>query len=249
LEHALQYGLLPIVHSSSDPHSTLDAYVTLYIREEVQQEGLTRNIGNFSRFLEAISFSHGSLLNASNIARECQVERKQVESYIEILIDILLAFKLSNFTKKAQRALVSHPKFYFFDAGVYRTLRPKGPLDRPEEIDGAALEGLVAQHLRAWNAYLGNPFDLYYWRTRSGSEIDFILYGSDGLYAVEVKNSSRVRPEDLRSLLSFRQDYPESKLLLLYRGNENLLIQGIHCLPCSEFLQKLKISTRKPMEG
>jgi predicted AAA+ superfamily ATPase len=242
-EDILQFGLLPIVVSSENPQDVLNAYVALYIREEVQSEGLVRHIGNFSRFLEAASFSHASLLNISNVARECGVERKVVEAYIQILEDILLAFKLPVFTKKAQRALAAHPKFYFFDTGVFQSLRPKGPLDRPEEIAGAALEGLVAQHLRAWNAYKGNPYEIFFWRSRSGVEVDFVLYGKDGIYAVEVKNTSRVRPEDLRSLIEFRKDYPRSRSIFLYRGKEKLLIDQVRCIPCERFLKKLSPAT------
>lgn len=132
LDDALQFGLLPIVVSASDPHDVLRAYVSLYVREEVQLEGLVRNIGFFSRFLEGASFSHASLLNVSNIARESGVDRKVVEAYIQILEDILLAFRLPVFAKRSQRAVVSHPKFYFFDTGVFQSLRPRGPLDRPE---------------------------------------------------------------------------------------------------------------------
>lgn len=233
---ALKYGLLPIIYLAGDPENTLDTYVSLYIREEVQYEGLVRNIGNFSRFLEAISFSHGSVLNVSNVARECEVERKVVENYISILEDILLATRLQVFTKRAQRALVAHPKFYLFDAGVFRALRPKGPLDNPSEIDGAGLEGLIFQHLKAWNAYRNNKFDIFFWRSRNGVEVDFILYGEDGIFAVEVKNSDRVRKQDLRSLNEFRSDYPESHTIILYRGKERLLKNRILCLPCDEFL-------------
>ena len=177
-EEALKYGLLPLVTQSDGPMETLETYVALYIREEVQYEGLVRNIGSFSRFLEAISFSHASLLNISNVARECEVERKVVENYISILEDILLATRFRVFSKRPRRKLVAHPKFYLFDIGVYRALRPKGPLDRPNEIDGAALEGLVYQHLRAWNAYRNHPYELSFWRSRGGLEVDFILYGS-----------------------------------------------------------------------
>ena len=99
-DQALKYGLLPVVLSSKNPQDVLDTYAALYVREEVQQEGLVRTIGDFSRFLEAISFSHGSLLNVSYVARECEVERKVVESYIKILEDILLSFRLPIFTKK-----------------------------------------------------------------------------------------------------------------------------------------------------
>ena len=239
-EQVLQQGLLPIVISSQNPQEVLAAYVALYVREEVQMEGLVRNIGNFSRFLEAISFSHSSILNISNVARECQVERKAVEGFIKILEDILLAFRLPVFSKKAKRSLTSHPKLYIFDTGVYQTLRPRGPLDRPEEIGGAALEGLVAQHLRAWNAYSNNPLELYFWRSRGGVEVDFVLYGQAGLFAIEVKNTNRVRPEDLRALKAFRQDYPLSKTVLLYRGSERLLLDQVLCLPCEKFLKELE---------
>lgn len=239
IENALKRGLLPVVLFSGDPDSVLKSYVALYIREEVQMEGLVRNIGNFSRFLEAASFSHGSELNISNVARECEVERKVVEGYMSILEDLLIAFRLPVFTKRAKRAVVSHPKFYYFDTGVFRSLRPAGPLDRPEEIEGHAIEGLVGQHLMAWNSYRGENNKVYFWRTKAGSEIDFIVYGDEVFWAIEVKNTSRIRPEDLRSLVTFKNDYPESTAYLLYRGKERIMKNGILCMPCEEFLLKL----------
>lgn len=239
LKQALQQGLLPLVWDSQDAIDILKTYQGLYLREEVQMEGLVRNIGDFGRFLEAISFSHGAILNISNVARECQVGQKTASGYVEILQDLLLAFLIPVFTKRAKRETAAHPKFYYFDAGVFRSLRPRGPLDRTEEIEGAALEGLVIQHLRAWNAYRGEKNTLSYWRTRSGAEVDAIVYGEDGLWAIEVKNSSKVRPEDLRALHSFKEDYPESTTLLLYRGREKIKRNGILCLPCEEFLKQL----------
>lgn len=108
-----------------------------------------------------------------------------------------------------------HPKFHYFDAGVFRSLRPRGPLDRPEEIDGAALEGLVAQHLSAWTAYSSGDFEFSFWRTRAGSEVDFVVYGPDGFWALEVKNTRQVRPDDLQALRGFKEDLPESEALSL----------------------------------
>lgn len=239
LDAALMTGLLPLVLGSKDPGETLRAYHALYLKEEIQQEGLVRSIGGFARFLEAISFSHGSILNISNVARECEIERKTVEGYVGILEDLMLGFRLPVFTRRAQRSVVAHPKFYFFDAGVFRAARPSGPLDRSTEIDGAALEGLVAQHLRAWNSYRGEPNVLYYWRTRAGAEVDFVLYGKDGFWAIEVKNSRKIHPHDVRALKSFREDYPEARPLLLHRGADRLEMDGIACLPCEAFLRAL----------
>ncbi|MFH0926612.1 MAG: AAA family ATPase [bacterium] len=239
LSTALHEGMLPIVFSAKNRTEVLKTYIDLYLREEVQMEGLVRNVGNFSRFLEAISFSHGSVINYSEIARECEVERKVVQNYVQILEDLLLAFRIPVFTKRAKRKTIVSEKLYLFDAGVYRSLRPAGPLDRPEEIEGIALEGLIIQHLKAWNAYRGDKNSLYYWRTYHHQEVDFIVYGDDGFWAIEVKNTARVRPADLRSLKSFQQDYPECQAILLYRGKEKFLRDNIACLPCEDFLKNL----------
>jgi len=240
LEEALRLGMLPIVRGGKDPEEILRAYNGLYLREEVQMEGLVRNVGSFSRFLEAISFSQAAVLNLANVARECHVNRKTVEGYLEILEDLLLAFRVPIFTRRAKRELAAHPKFFFFDVGVFRANRPSGPLDSSSEIDGAALESLVAQHLRAWCDYSDDNHQLYYWQTRSKVEVDFIIYGKGCFYALEVKNSAHIRPEDLRGLKSFGEDFPESHRWLLYRGRERLLRDGVLCVPCEEFLLQLK---------
>lgn len=240
LTKALQFGMLPLVWDKKNPHDTLQAYISLYLHEEIQAEGLVRNLENFARFLEIVSFSHASLLNIANIARECEIKRKTVENYIHILEELLLAFHLPPFTKRVQRALVSHPKFYLFDSGVYGALRPKGPFDKPEEIAGASLEGLVAQHLRAWNDYSQQDNQLSFWRTREGLEVDFVVYGPQGIWAIEVKHSQRVSSQDTRSLKVFLEDYPMAHALLLYCGTEQLRMGNVLVLPCEKFLKQLK---------
>jgi len=240
LEEALAIGLIPLVLGAPSQKEAVSAYVALYLKEEVQMEGLVRNVGAFSRFLESISFSHGAVLNISEVARDCQVERKTVESYISILEDLLLAFRVPVFTKRAKRHLSFHPKFYYFDVGVFRSVRPAGPIDSPQEIDGAALEGLVAQHLRAWNFYRGASCNLYFWRTKSGNEVDFVVYGKDSFCAIEVKNTAKIQSKMLKGLVAFKEDYPEAQVCFLYRGKERLKIKNILCLPCEEFLMNLK---------
>ena len=202
-------------------------------------EGWAGDLGSFARFLEAISFSHGSVLNLANVARECEVARPTVAGYVELLEDLLLAFRVPVFTRRARRETSAHPKLYLFDTGVFRSLRPRGPLDRSEEIEGGALEGLVAQHLRAWAAYSGSSENLFFWRTRSGVEVDFVVYGPRGFWAVQVQNSADVRPADLRPLRTFREDYPEATSVLLYRGRERRRVEEAWCLPIETFLREL----------
>jgi predicted AAA+ superfamily ATPase len=174
------------------------------------------------------------------VARECQVNRKTVEGFLEVLEDLLLGFRIPVFSRRAKRELAAHPKFYYFDAGVFRANRPAGPLDAPEEIHGLALEGLVAQHLRAWCDYSSGDHQLHYWQTRSQVEVDFVVYGESGIYAVEVKNASRVTPSDLRALQTFADDYPQSQRYLLYRGKERFRLKDVLCLPADEFLIGLR---------
>ena len=239
LERALRMGTVPLVWAAEDPAATLAAYAMLYVREEVMAEGLVRDIGGFSRFLEAISFSHASLLNVAEVSRECEVSRKTVEGYVSVLEDMLLGNRLPVFSRRAKRTLIKQSKFYFSDCGVFRSVRPKGPLDRPEEMDGAGLEGLIYQHLKAWIDYSEGEHKLFFWRTRSGTEVDFVVYGESQFCAVEVKNSRKVNRKDLRGLKTFREDYPECKTALLYRGTERLLVDDVWCLPCAEFLPEL----------
>jgi len=236
LDDALKYGLLPVIFTSTNKKEQLDAYINLYLKEEIQMEGLTRNIGNFTKFLEIISFSHGSILNISNIAREAKIDRKVTASYLQILEDLLLSYRLNVFVKRAKRNLVSMPKFYFFDTGVYNFLRPKGQLDRPEEIAGMALEGLVLQNIYAYLDSQNIDANVFYWKTKSGVEVDFIVYGQDCFIALEVKNAASLRKNQLKGLKAFKQDYPEAKSYLLYRGAEQILIDDILAIPIEKFL-------------
>ena len=239
LSRFLDHGGLPSVTQEASPRAYLESYVRTYLREEVQQEGLTRNLGAFSRFLEAASFSQGSILNVSAVSRECAVERKVVEHYFGILDDLLLSHRLPVFTRRAKRRTVRHRKFYFFDAGVYRTLRPKGPLDRPGEIDGAALETLFLQELLAYNASLHLGYTLFYWRTRTGLEVDFVLYGERGLKAFEVKLASNVRKEDTAGLAAFLADYPMADTYLVYCGTRERRERGVNVVPIETCLSRL----------
>jgi predicted AAA+ superfamily ATPase len=240
LSKSLIHGHLPSLYDENkktiDPEHYLQSYLQTYLKEEVQQEGLTRNLEAFSRFLEAASFSQGETLNISAVARECHVSRKLAESYFQILEDLLIAFTVPVFQKKAKRKLSSHPKFFFFDVGVYRSLRPKGPLDSPEEIDGAALETLIYQEVRAWLHYHRINRRLYFWRTQAGNEVDMVIYGDEGLWAIEIKRSKRFNAKQLGGLRAFKEDYPIAKCLLLYGGEEKLSVAEVTVLPICEFL-------------
>lgn len=239
LEPALKFGLLPSVFHVSDPQHYLETYITTYLREEVLQEGLLRNLSQFARFLETASFSQGQVVNMTQVARETAIDRKLVSNYFGILEDLLIGYWLPVFTKRAKRRMIASPKFYIFDSGVYRTLRPRGPLDSPEEIDGATLETLFLAHLRALNDYLRLGYQLFFWRTSNNVEVDFVVYGERGLFAFEIKRSRHVNRADLNGLKAFSDDYPIAKCFLLYGGDHEEFHGNIHVLPFSQGLFNL----------
>jgi uncharacterized protein len=239
LDDSLKFGNLPARFSESDPTRYLQDYVQTYLREEVLQEGLMRNIGPFFRFLEVASFSQASLINVSEVARECHVERAVAENYFSMLDDLLIATRLPVFSRRAKRKLVQHAKFFYFDVGVFRAIRPTGPLDSPAEIDGPALETLVLQELRAVNDYEEFGYELFFWRTKHGLEVDFILYGKSGLLAIEVKRSTSVRAQDLRALKEFKKDHPPAKCYVFYGGTTPLYFDHIVAIPLTQALANL----------
>ena len=239
LQDSIRLGHLPARFSESDPGKYLKDYVQTYLREEVMQESLTRNIGHFSHFLEVASFSQGATINISAVAREAHIERSVAENYFSILEDLLIAVRLPVFSRKAKRKLISQKKFYFFDAGVFRAIRPVGPLDSDAEIDGPALETLVLQELRAVNAYYEYGYQIFFWRTRSSLEVDFVLYGPRGLLAIEIKRSTQIQPKDTRALREFKKDYPPAKCYVFYGGPSPVYMDEVTVLPIEHALRNL----------
>lgn len=239
VQRSLEVGLLPPAVTRKFPHKYLDTYATTYIKEEVAQEGILRNIDSFVEFLEVASFSQGQLLNYSEIARELGVNRKVVSSYFTILEDLLLAKRIKPFTKRAKRKIVAHQKFFYFDVGVYKAIKPMGPLDSSREADGAGLETLFFQSAQAVSEYYELGYTIYFWRTAAGAEVDFVLYGKNGLHAFEIKRGTHIDKKSLRGLKKFQSDYPDAKLHLLYGGNHYEYHDSITVHPFEQALKKL----------
>lgn len=241
LKEALRWGTLPGRFSEADPAAFLETYVATYLREEIQQEGLTRNLPAFRRFLETATFSQAAPLVITNVANDAEIERKTVEEYFSILDDLMIGTRIPVFAKRAKRELLKKSKFFFFDAGVFQALRPKGPLDSSEEVGGLALETLVFNELRALNAYQGWGYEIFFWRTKAKQEVDFVLYGEKGIVAIEVKTSAQVRQTDFEGLRLFRKDYPMARAILLYGGNRRYHDGGVDVVPVMEFFADAEV--------
>ena len=237
---AVNRGLVPEHYDSAHHRRALAGYVDDYLKEEVFDEGLTRNAPAFSRFFEALAFCHGELLNYSNIARDCGVSSKTVKEYFQIVVDTLLGVFVEPFSRRRSRAVItSAPKFYLFDVGVANHVAGR----RIEKVGGPdfgrALEHLVLMELLAYRSYREHDFPVRFWRTRSGLECDFVL-GRDGGVAVEVKGASRVRQAELRGLRAFVQEHrPRLAIVVCNEGAVRRTDEGIWILPWEHFLERL----------
>lgn len=238
LLRGLNHGLLPSHYRSTHPRRSLEAYVRDYLKEEVFDEGLTRNVPAFSRFLEAVGYSHGELVNYANIARDCGVDAKTVKEYFQILCDTLLGRILLPYKPRQERQVIGKaPKFYLFDVGVAGALTKRWLVEPRGEQFGRALEHLVLMELAAHASYREAGYEIGFWRTKAGAEVDFVL--GRGEVAIEVKGTSRVDDRDLRSLLLFAETYRPRLSIVVSHEAERRVVRGMLLLPWRDFFEEL----------
>ena len=240
LLRALNHGLVPQHYDGAQPRRALAGYADDYLKEEIFAEGLTRNAPAFSRFFEALSFSHGELLNFSSIARDCGMDSKTVREYFQILVDTLLGVLIEPFSRRRSRAVLTRtPKFYLFDVGLagHLTRRHLEALSGAEF--GRALEHFVLMELLAYRSYRERDFPIRFWRTKTGLECDFVL-GGDGEVAVEVKGKTSVQKRDLSGLRVFSEEHrPRHAVLVCNESAPRRTADGLWVLPWREFLTRL----------
>jgi len=238
LLQALNRGMLPQHYMQEEYHKSLQAYVRDYLQEEVFAEGLSRNIPAFSRFFEAMGFTHGELTNYANIARDCGIDAKTVKEYYQILGDTLLGTMIEPYKKRQERQVIMKAgKFYLFDVGVAGAItRRRIPQEKGEQF-GKAMEHFILMEILAHRAYRELDYDVNFWRTKSGLEVDFIL--GQGEVAIEVKGTSRVDHADLRPLKAFIQEYAPASALVVCNERAPRVHEDIRILPWRVFLKML----------
>lgn len=233
---ALREGTLPLVWASGDPRATLEAYVQIYLREEIQAEALARNLPGFARFLPVVGLYHGQVLNVSGLASQAGVSRNTVIGYLDVLEDTLLATRLPAYEARLRVRERSHPKLYVFDPGVARALkRQLGPVAHEER--GHLLESFVHTLLRFYGARTGLHDEIFYWAPAQGhTEVDFVLRRGREHLAVEVKAATTLHDEHSRGLRAVA-DLPRlARRVLVYLGDRKMrTADGIDVLPLAAF--------------
>ncbi len=240
------HGLVPAHFISKNPRKLLQSYIEDYLTNEIRAEGYVRNITAFSRFLDSTRFSCGEMVNYTNIAREVGIDSKTIKEYYQILVDTLLGYLIYPYTKKVSRAIISHtPKFYYFDVGLATRLSKKNYSELAGADAGKSLENYLLMELIAYIGLNDSDYNLFYWRTNNGLEVDFIL--SDGVskpIPIEIKISKNLHKTELRPIKAFMEEHELSigYIVCLELKPRKLLMKDskeVLILPVEEFLKKL----------
>lgn len=237
IDRAVNYGMLPSHYLAKNPTRQLAAYIEVYLKEEIREEALVRNLGAFQRFLEVAALTDGEMVNNNNIAQDCGVSASTVSSYFDILEDTLIGYRIPAFRKVMKRRLVQAPRFYYFDIGITNHLLHRKELVRGTTDYGHAFEHLVIQELVAWQHYTHSEEELSYWRTYTGIEVDAVL--GDGRVAIEIKSVEEVLPRHLKGLKTFADEYPKSRRIIVSLDVINRVTDGIECLHVTDFFKQL----------
>lgn len=236
-------GALPSNYLSHYPERMLRSYISDYLTEEIQAEGLVRNLPGFARFIDLIGYTNGQMLNFTNIARDVGVDAKTIKEYYQILADTLIGYYVEPFHKKIKRDLIrSTPKFYLFDVGIANHLRHRNISILKGEEAGDAFEHYILTEIIAYTGLNEIDSPINYWRSKSGLEVDFIL--NNGNTAIETKISANVDMSDLKGIAAYCEDYQPRHALVVCQSPKKRIITtigktNIEILPWQVFMDNL----------
>lgn len=237
LDEVLRYGSLPGIYSDARYRvDKLRAYVHTYLRQEIQQEALVKDLGSFHRFLQVAAIMHGQVVNQAAVSRDAGVARPTVQRFFETLVHTLIGTLLPAWRPKAKVREFGKPKFYFFDPGVVRAIREVVDEPLADAESGALLEGFILHELRAAISYQGLGGELFYWSTPGSKEIDFVWVKGSRRVGVEVKNSRTWRTRYTKTLNEFLGASQLTRGFVVYRGKEHYKSGAVDGLPVEDFL-------------
>lgn len=237
---AVNRGMLPTHYLASSERQLMkrmQAYVSVYLKEEIQAEALVRKLSSFNRFMEVAALTDGEMVNYNNIAQDCGIDAKTVKEYFSILEETLVGYMVPAFRRMVKRRLNQAPKFYYFDVALPNYLLHRSNMQPGSDDFGHAFEHLVMQEIIAYLGYNGYENNLSYWHTHTGYEVDAVL--GDAQVAVEFKSCREVQSKHLKGLKAFSEEHPDARLIAVSLDVAPRLFNGVEVMPAKHFLQEL----------
>jgi predicted AAA+ superfamily ATPase len=234
---AVNNGMIPRHYTVVNPWERLQAYIGVYLHEEIREEALSRNLRLFSQFLEVAAKSNGEMIVYKNIAQDTGIDHRTVKEYFEILQDTLIGYLIPGFTLSKKRRGIIAPKFYYFDVGIANyLLHRKGLIPGTEEF-GHSFEHFIIQEIIAYLEYSASMDKLTYWRTSSGYEVDAII--GEGRIAIEIKSTEEVKSRHTKGLKAFYEDFPNARLIVVSLDKYKRTSNNVQIIPATLFLKEL----------
>lgn len=226
---------------STDAYSDLKDYIGIYLREEIQAEGLTRSIENFSRFLDIASLFNAEQINYTSLGSDAQLSPSTVRDYFEILSDTLIGHILPAFESTSKRKAMTTSKFYLFDCGVAAALAGRKDISSLTPEYGKQFEQAIFLEIKTYLSYTRSEKKLEYWRSTTKFEVDFLVYDDlKNIIAIEAKASRNPTKKDYKGFSAFEDDFQlKKKIVVCQTQHPQITAENVEILPVNTFLEKL----------
>ena len=237
LDKALLHGMLPPHYLSKNPRKLLEGYIDIYLKEEIKEEALVRNMEVFQRFLEVAALTSSEIVNYTNIASDCGVSAKTIKEYFSILEETLIGYSIPAYTDVKKRKVIQAPKFYLFDVGIYNHLMGRQSLQEGTPEYGHAFEHFVIQEVMAYMRISDNDKKISYWHTYKGKEVDLVIGNAE--IGIEIKSTDEIQKKHIANFKEYHEEFPDSRCIVVSRDIFNRRIDNVECLYIHDFLHQL----------
>lgn len=246
LERALRLGMLPGIYWGDDEATDiLGTYADVYLREEIQAEGVARDLGSYARFLDVMALASGQWLNYSKLSSDTEIPKETIRRFVQILEDTLVAVRIPAFVPgvRTSRRVQQRERVLLFDVGVRNALLDLHRRKPTADQIGAVFEQWVILQLVYLNDARRKGWRFSSYRSEGGAEVDLVIDAGDELVAIEVKSGRNVARADTRGLTSLAELVPRGKPLrkwIVYGGDRRQRFDnGVEAWPVLEAIAAL----------
>lgn len=219
-------GFMPVFLKLNKKEEQLrwwEGYIATYLERDLRQLSQIESLPDFRRLMEAVALRSGQVFNQTEVSRDIGITQPTVYRYLNLLETTCLLKRVPAYSKNRTKRLLKSPKVYFIDPGLTSFLCGYFTEDalKSAKETGSIFEAMILLHLTVLAELLVPKAKIFYWRTTSGQEVDFVLEYGKKLIAFEIKLSANLEYKTLQGLRTFLSEYPETTAgVVVYSGNE-----------------------------
>lgn len=236
------YGCYPDVFFGNEKEVLLDQLYKNYINKDIIEILKVGKPDVMQKLITLVAHASGQLVNYNQLSIDCKISSHILNNYLDILEKTYVIAKITPFVGNKRKEITSNPKYYFIDNGFRnRALQNFSALDSRAD-NGLLIESAVFQDILKYKTQNFLSFDIHFWRTQSGAEVDFVLYKNQSSFIpIEVKYRQINKPTVTRSFRSFIEAYqPKVGIFITKNFIKRINVSGceIHFIPF-EFLTRI----------